>query len=198
MLCRVSMRPGSPTGSRRMVVRSLVIALGLLAAAALYMSGGFDRIPPPQRPTVQPGTVDRAEPWNVTVTAVQVTNGPAKPSEPGNRWIEVHATVEVTADRSDDVFISDAVSVSGIDGLVDDNPDVRLVRDGTHIIYLHPGLPERVVFSWEQSGDAMVPKEIEVAITGMTRRRDLVTGLMQWKDPVVRARVRLPVGGGAT
>jgi hypothetical protein len=72
------------------------------------------------------------------------------------------------------------------------------VRDGETVIYLHPNLPEEVIFYWEQSGSAAVPNEVDVAVVGMTQRRDTVNGLLQWKDPYVRARVRLPVEDGAS
>jgi hypothetical protein len=198
MLCPVSMRPGRQTGSRWVVVRALVISVGLLALVGLYLSGGLDRVAPPEMPAMKPGAVVEAEPWNVTITSVRVRNaGPPTLSEPGNRWIEVLATVEVTTDSSNDVLIHWAVSVSGIDGLTDKDPDVRLVRDGETVIYLHPDLPEQVIFYWEQSGDAAVPNEVDVAVVGMTHRRDTVNGLLQWKDPYVRARVRLPVEGAS-
>lgn len=195
MLCCVSTPPAIPTSRRRALLRSLGIGAGLLAGAALYLAGGLDTVPAQEVPTVAAGAVSQAKPWNVTVTHAQVRNdGPPKLSQPGNLWFEVFATIEVRADGSDHVVVAGALSVSGIDGLLPKNPEVRLVRDDTYVVHLHPGMPEQVVFRWERSGDAALSTEVEVLIHGKEYRRDVFTGLRQWMDePTPRAKVGLPV-----
>ncbi|MBX6750728.1 MAG: hypothetical protein IRY85_13830 [Micromonosporaceae bacterium] len=134
-------------------------------------------------------------PWNVTITGGRLLDDqpPLHATDPNNRWVIILATVEVTADtsRSD---IADVLRISGAEGLVDEDPGtVALVSDFTVYPSLHPGLPESVLFAWEQSATAPVPTEVEVTIFGKTLRRDSLTGSRQWMDRAPRAVVRVPI-----
>jgi hypothetical protein len=189
-------RGGAGVGSRLSALPPRWLAAGgavvVLAISGLF--GGLDRVDAGGVPTVAVGAVDRGEPWNVTVTGVRLLadQPPLHASRPGDRWLAVVATVEVTADgsRGD---VADILRVSGAQGLRDEAPEtVLLVRDYTPA-QLHPGLPEKVAFFWEQAPDAPVPTQVTVGIVGKTHRIDTLTGAREWLEAAVRAKVRAPV-----
>jgi hypothetical protein len=120
---------------------------------------------------------------------------PLRLEDPGNRWVAVLATVEVTADTSRN-DLNDVVRIPGIAGLLADNPQRRgrpdhvyLLRDASNGPYLHPGLPEKLGFFWEQRASAPVPTTGTVEIWGKTLRANSLTGHREWLDPQVRAVV---------
>jgi hypothetical protein len=194
---------GQAAGSRRLIARVLGMPLSRLSAAvgvvALAASGLFGGLDPVDRgmPTVAVNAVNRGQPWNVTVTGMRVVGElePLRLKNPGDHWIAVLATVEVTADesRSD---LEDVVRIPEVEGLLADDdrrkgrPDyVYLVRDAVNGPYLHPGLPEKLAFIWEQRASAAVPTTATVEIWGKTRRADSLTGHHEWLDAGARAVV---------
>jgi hypothetical protein len=172
------------------------IAAALVAASGLF--GGLERAhTAPKVPTIEVGTGFDAGPWTVTVTGARLvpTGEPLKLETPGDRWLAVLATVEVTADasRSD---ISDAVRLSGVSGLRGERGEpayVYLVRDTKTVNYLNPKLPERLAYIWEQDGSVPAPTVVDVVVNGMTHRIDSLSQRLEWLDPGVRARLRVPV-----
>ncbi|MEV4753571.1 hypothetical protein AB0J86_00410 [Micromonospora sp. NPDC049559] len=193
---------GSGAGSRRLAARLFGIPLrwlGLSAGAAtLAVSGFFGGLEGPDEPAipvVQPGTVDRGSPWNVTVSRVRLVNdlGTLRLTVPGDRWLAVVATVEVTADESRN-DLDDVLRLTGVLGLMSQEPaHVMLMRDATELGRLNPGMPEEIAFVWEQSAGAAPPGTVTVQIYGKTYRMDNLANRMEWLDPAVRAEVVAPV-----
>jgi hypothetical protein len=170
----------------------------VVAALAIIPFGGWSAAvdgPAGPLPRLAVDEVSVGEPWNVTVTGGRLLDDqpPLRATVPGNRWVIILATVEVTADtsRSD---IPEVLRISGAEGLVGEDPGtVALVSDFTLYPLLHPGLPDSVLFAWEQSATAPVPAEVEVTIFGKTLRRDSLTGSQQWLEATPRAVVRVPI-----
>jgi hypothetical protein len=194
---------GQPAGSRRLIARVLGMPVTRLSAAAgvvaLGISGLFGGLDPvdPGMPTVPLNTVDKGSPWNVTVTGVRVVGElePLRLKDQGDHWIAVLATVEITADESRN-DLNDVVRIPEVDGLLADTeqgrgrPDyVYLMRDAVNGPYLHPGLPEKLAFIWEQRASTPVPATATVEIWGKTRRADSLTGHQEWLDAGARAVV---------
>jgi hypothetical protein len=177
----------------------------LLATGVVGLAGGLDKIPPEELPVVAADETFEGAPWTVTVdgAALAADLEPAELQEDGY-WLAVVADVELTADESwngpDDVLY-----VTGVDGLVREHTelslfpgavfadDVRLVRDGSAAVALHPGLPERLAFLWELARDTPPPTEVHVEITGATLRKDSFGGHLQWLDEEPRAQLDVPV-----
>jgi hypothetical protein len=177
----------------------VAIALAVLAAVAVIPFGGWSAAadgPTGPLPRLAVDEVSEGGPWRITVTGGRLLDDqpPLRATDPNNRWVIILATVEVTADASRG-DIADALRISGVEGLVSaDAPDtVALVSDFTVYPSLHPGLPESVLFAWEQSATAPVPTEVDVTIFGKTLRRDSLTGSQQWLDRAPRAVVRVPI-----
>lgn len=106
-------------------------------------------------------------PWHVDVVsaAVAADQPPLQRTSPDSRWVTVQAKVENTG-RVSATGLASILRLSGVEGLVSDKPAVVLVRDGTQVDRLHPGLPEELVFAWEQSPSAASPTEVTVAAAG--------------------------------
>src|SRR5262249_49085904 len=134
------------------------------------------------------------QPWNVTVTGARLLGqAPIRLRHDGDRWIAVRAVVEISAEQSRR-DVDDILQVAGADGLADQRPaGVFLVRGKAPVTSLHPGLPEELVFLWEQAGSAPAPAAVDVQIFGKKQRIDTLSGHHDWMDRAPRARVRLPV-----
>ncbi|MFB9184819.1 hypothetical protein ACFFX1_42430 [Dactylosporangium sucinum] len=179
---------------------------GAVAAVVVLVSGafgGFDKVDPhtseiPELTVEQP--FDAAA-WKVTIHSVRALDElpPLKHQEDkGWRWIIVIATVEVTGYGASTTFYEDALQVRGIEGVPAKHADrVTLAADATNGPLLHPGVPARLGFFWDQRASAPVPAEIQVGVYGMTYEVDELTGLHGWSpdeaDGPPRAMRALPV-----
>jgi hypothetical protein len=176
----------------------LSVGVAAVALAVSGLFGGLARVDDPALPQVALNAVDKGEPWNVTVTGMRVLADlpPLDLKDPGDRWVAVLATVEVTADDSRNDLL-DVVRIPGVDGLLaaedrlaKGKPDyVYLLRDTVNLPYLNPGMPEKLAFFWEQRPSAAVPKTATVEIWGKTLREDSLSGHQSWLDPQVRSVV---------
>jgi hypothetical protein len=106
-------------------------------------------------------------PWNVEVTAAVIAADlpPLQRVDPANRWLVVKAKVEVTG-KSSATGLASILRLSGVDALMGDVPGVVLLRDGSQVDRLHPGLPEELGFAWEQKVGATPPTEVTVQVSG--------------------------------
>jgi len=116
-------------------------------------------------------------PWRVNVVSATVTTADTSSlqrKDPANRWLLVKAKVEVT-DMSSHTGLGSVLRLSGVDGLVAQEPGVLLARDGSRIDRLHPGLPEVVTFAWEQAGSAPAPQQFTLHVIGGSAANVTVT-----------------------
>lgn len=184
-----------------MPMKRLGIGAGVLALGVAGLFGGFDKVEADDVDVVAPSTMYPGEPWNVTVTGAGFSTDTevAKPDNEGDRWLAVGVTVEDT-DTESIIELGDAIRLRGVDGLVGHADDlgtepahVFLSKDGEELQALHPGMPEKLLFFWEQKADAQVPKELEVVIIGKTKRPSSLDEHVNWWDAEARAVVRLPM-----
>jgi hypothetical protein len=181
------------------------LCLLAIVGSVLGLTGGLDRLPPEEPPVVAVDQLNAGEPWNVTVdgAALAADLEPAVLQEDGY-WLAVIAEVEITDDESrrdvDEILCVRDVAGLALEpaesvGCPDAVPanDVRLVRDGSALPTLHPGLPERVAYLWELAAGAEPPAEVRVEIVGETYRESSLTGRMEWLDEQPRAQLTVPV-----
>jgi hypothetical protein len=178
----------------------------LLATAVVGLAGGFDSVPAEELPVVAADEVFESEPWHVTVdgAALAADLEPAVLYEDGY-WLAVIADVEITTDESWDRSFEEILYVTGVDGMAREHQersnypggiladDIRLVRDGSAVGALHPGLPERLAFLWELAIDTPPPTEVRVEITGREYIESSLNGQMEWLREEPRAQLTLPV-----
>ncbi|WP_144122301.1 RNA-binding protein [Catellatospora sichuanensis] len=175
-------------------LRWVLIAL-VLAGTALF--GGLETAPPKDKtPQFAVGVPVDGGPWRVEVIDVRLAGDlpPLHRQDEKNRWLYVTANVTITAHESW-TLTSKMMRLSGVEGLIAKEPsDMVLYRDKRVIRRLHPNMPEKVAFFWEQSGDAPVPTTVTVLVLGMTYRGDSFSTELQWRaneDP--SGRVTVPV-----
>ncbi|MFS8479772.1 MAG: hypothetical protein FWJ93_12630 [Micromonosporaceae bacterium] len=182
--------------------RWMGVAAAVLALGVSGLFGGLDPVEvEPDIATVEVGTAHHGQPWNVTVTGAGFTSElpPLKLQEPGNRWLIVAAVVEVTSDESrfdlyDVLRLRNAPDLVGRPDLLGVRPDrIMLTRDAADASRLHPDLPEKLYFVWEQAGSAEPPPELEIEIIGKTLRAESLGNHLEWLDPEPRALVRAQV-----
>lgn len=106
-------------------------------------------------------------PWRVSIVSASVAadRPPLQRKDPANRWLVVHAKVEVVGDATA-TGLASMIRLSGVDGLIAPEPGVVLLRDGTRVDRLHPGLPEELAFVWEHASSSAAPSQVTVQIVG--------------------------------
>lgn len=172
---------------------------GAIALATSGLFGGLDRVEQDETPRVAFNTVNKGVPWDVTVYGMRVVDQlePLRLENPGDRWIAVLAIVTVTADESRN-DMDDVLRIPDVPGLLAEEQSgsakgqadyVYLLRDDTSTPYLHPDMPEKLAFIWEQKASAPVPTRTTVEIRGKTLRENTLTGHQEWLDPATRAVV---------
>jgi hypothetical protein len=176
------------------------VVLGLVAVATLISIpfGGLrdakDDDPDHGVPRIEVNQLSEGGPFNVTVTGGRLLKDQdgLHTSKDNNRWLCILATLEVTDTKSSMDFYELFV-VKGAQGIVSKVPDVRVVSDLAIAPALHPGVPEKMVFLWEQEADAPVPTQVEVTIIGKTYRPDSFTNNLGWFDATERAVLTVPI-----
>ncbi|GAA1736975.1 hypothetical protein [Luedemannella helvata] len=176
----------------------VVAGLVALAAVATIPFGGLNKADAGRYgglARVEVGQAYDAGPWRVTVTGGRLLKDqpPLRAKKKTNRWVIVLATVEVTADETRNDTL-DILRISGAEKLAGDEPDTIMLRSDYSLLpALHPGLPEQLIFGWEQDATAAVPASIDVIIWGKTLRMNSLTESEEWLDHGERAVLTVPV-----
>lgn len=185
---------------RRLAVRVRVAAVvvAVLAVGVTWALGGLKTAPADPDDGIRTVAVGEAVNTGqflliVERAAVFTEFGTARPTEPGGRLLVVALTAEVTVDQTRSV--SRAVSLSGVDGLAEDEPmRILLMRDGGLAFYLQPALPERIAYVWELAPEAGVPDEVDVLLNFASYRKSVFPGQGRlWFDDGPGARVTVAV-----
>lgn len=169
------------------------------------LAGGFEEVAAEQQiPPVAVDELSEGLPWDVTVESAGLFTelSPARLHDEANHWLVVVAEVALTADQTrhdmGDILVVPAGGIDGIDhedsrsGALPDTvqpTEVRLIRDGSYLASLHPGLPERVAFMWERAGDGPPPATVEVVIVSKAERVSVLSGQLEWLDFEPRGQV---------
>ncbi|WP_315096318.1 hypothetical protein [uncultured Cellulomonas sp.] len=124
-------------------------------------------------------------------------------SEDGNRWIGVVATVRNTSDVGVlGVTLQDALTLTGVDGLVEE-PDplvpgvvsssIALLEDGSSLSPVQPGLTYEAAFLFEQDGSVAPPTTATVLLQRHTWRKGSLDPTVAWWDPTTTLQAELDV-----
>jgi hypothetical protein len=190
---------GPPQRRTGWSLQRVALMVVVLAGLAIIPFGGWSSNASLHRPAqIGLNEANDGLPWKITVTGGRLVDDqpPLVANVPGDRWIIILATVEITADKSRD-DLSDALRISGAEGVVKEVNDaptvVALLSDFTNVPYLQPGLAEQLAFGWQQAPSAPVPTHVQVTIIGKTYRRSALTQTMEWLDDAPRAVVDVPI-----
>ena len=140
----------------------------LLGVAGLR--GGFADRPKEPLPAATLNAAFDAPPWRITIHGVRLFDDlpPLKLQNDGDRWVVVVATVENLSKESLSLFNS-AIWIQGVEGLLTQKvSEVRYASTGEFTVLLHPNVPERVGYFWEQAASAPIPQTAEVGLFGAT------------------------------
>jgi hypothetical protein len=184
-------------------VRMVVLLIVLAAVGTTWAMGGLAK-DPGYHPdsgiqSVAVGETVNTGPFRMSVDAAAVFNEYAKlrPFEDDNGSILV---VKLTMENLTDASIGTslyAVSIEGFAGLrAPEAIQIVLDRDGSPAHYLHPALPERVVYAWELNPGTDPPAEVKVILHGATWRNFQGFAFLnepQWMDHGPRAEAVVPV-----
>jgi hypothetical protein len=148
------------------------LAVGLVSVllGVAGLNGGFADRPKEPLPTASVNAAFDASPWRITIHAVRLFDDlpPLKLQNDGDRWLAVVATIENTSKESMSLFTS-AIWVQGVEGLLTQKvSEVRYASTGGFVVLLHPNVPERVGYFWEQAANAPIPQTADVGLFGAT------------------------------
>lgn len=187
---------------RHLGVGVAVVVLGTTAAfGGLEQAADTDRLPP-----VRVGVKTRVAPYDITINKVVWVNDLPNvyPSERGNRWLAITATVRNTHDVSlyGAVELAESVTLSDVDGLVrapDPGDDrvrssyQKLIMDNSDLHPVQPDIDYDMVFLFEQKAGSPPPNQVRVKLVGHTWREDSIDKSEKWLDPAVLAESTLPM-----
>ncbi|WP_433608845.1 hypothetical protein ACQP2P_36645 [Dactylosporangium sp. CA-139114] len=165
-------------------VRWLVAGIAAVAVLVCGAFGGFDKAAPDGPPPFTVGQPYAAGGWTVTVHGVRALDElpPLRHKEnSGWRWIVVVATVEVTDAGQSTLFYPQALQIHGVKGVPGKFADhVAGAADAAENAAVHPGVPARFGYCWEQRAEAPVPTELQVGIFALTYTFDNATNKGAW------------------
>jgi hypothetical protein len=126
------------------------------------------------------------------------------PTERGNRWLAITATIRNTGDVSlyGATELAEAVTLSDVDGLVQvperGTDRVRstsrmLIMDSSDLNPVQPGIDYDMVFLFEQRAGSPPPDRVRVQLVEHTWREDSIDKTEKWLDPTVIADSTLPM-----
>jgi hypothetical protein len=204
MLSAVSVPSTAPARHARprpsWTVRLTVLGLVLVGVGVVGLTGGLRTAPAPPPtplPTLAVNDVIDAGPWKLSVTnAAAVTDlGAYKPRKEGDWLLAVAVRIEVTGpDSESGAMLGNVATLPDFADLVDAEPmAVALVRDGSRLEFIHPGLPERVAFIFEVRAGTPVPASVVVVLRGWTAEKSWTTRRWEWRNEGERARVTVPI-----
>jgi len=172
-----------------------LLALGFTTAQSLR-----DAMPAASLPAMQAGQPIEAGRWQVAIrqAAVGFTPRPdGYKGRPGTKMVSVDLDLMNRSSESSNVvsrILSFDPPVTGLAA----SPAVYLLRDGTILGALQPGLPERLRMVWELPEAAPVPETIRLVVTGETfKPRDNLLAAPGWFNPKPVATVSLPLRSGS-
>jgi hypothetical protein len=196
-------------------LRNLGVGVTAIVLGATALFGGLEEAEAevPRLAGVRLGETVHAAPYDITLRKViWVDELPGTyPTEKGNRWLAVTATVVNTHHESlfGAVELKDAVALSGVEGLVakpekrsDDASRftdrveasyLKVLADSSDLSPVSPRVPYEMVFLFEQKQSAPPPTEVTVQIVRHTWREGSLDGFLGWFDPTVIARSTLPM-----
>jgi hypothetical protein len=203
-------RPGRSRVAERLLKQPLrnlgvgvaVIVLGSTAAfGGLEPATGTERLPP-----VQVGVKTQVAPYDIKINkVVWVDDLPnIYPTQQGNRWLAITATVRNTTDVSlyGAAELAESVTLSDVDGLVrkpvPGTNQVRsnyqkLIMDNSDLHPVQPDIDYDMVFLFEQAAGSPPPNQVGVELVGHTWREDSIDKTEKWLDPEVIAKSTLPM-----
>ncbi|HST82076.1 MAG TPA: hypothetical protein VLL08_10120 [Kineosporiaceae bacterium] len=187
---------------RNLGVGVAVVVLGTTAAfGGLERAAGTDRLAP-----VKVGVKTRVEPYDITLNrVVWVDDLPnVYPSERGNRWLAITATIRNLHEVSlyGAVELAESVTLSDVDGLVrTPEPDTdrvrssyqKLIMDNSDLHPVQPSIDYKMVFLFEQKAGTPAPDRVKVELVGHTWREDSIDKTEKWLDPTVIAESTVPM-----
>lgn len=174
----------------------LAIGLGGLLALGATTIQTVVEMPSQGLPALAAGQSLDAGRWRVAVLAATVSNGPRPNGQQvprGTRLLSVDLDMLNRTSETTNTFARVLSVDPEIPGL-QPNPSFYLLRDGSLLEALHPGLPERVRVVWTMPETVQLPRELRLTVTAESfKPRDNLLAAPGWFNPKRIAAVSLPI-----
>jgi hypothetical protein len=190
-------------------LRNLGAGVAIIVLGSTAAFGGLKRSDPASRlAPVRVGVKTQVAPYDIRINKVVWADSLPNvyPVEKGDRWLAITATVRNT-DTTSLVNLSDSLTLSGVDGLVQ-KPDAgtdrvrstyqKVLADSSDLDPVQPGINYDMVFLFEQKAASTPPRQVTVELVNHTWRQDSIDKTSKWLDPTVIARSTLPMAESAT
>lgn len=169
---------------------------GLLALGFTTVQTILAAMPAASLPAVAPGLPIEAGRWRVALNDASLTirprpDGYAGP--PGTKSLTLDLDILNRSSQSSNA-ISRIVTIDPPIAGLSAQPSFYLMRDGSMLGSLHPGLPERVRMIWAVPEQVALPPTLRVTVTAETfKPRDNLLAAPGWFNPKTVAAVTLPL-----
>lgn len=182
---------------RNALTSRLAIGLGgLLALGATTIQTVVDAMPSQALPALAAGQSLDAGRWRLAIFAASVSSGPRPNGQQvprGTRLLSVDLDILNRTSETSNTFARVLSIDPEIPGL-QPNPSFYLMRDGSLLEALHPGLPERVRVAWTVPETVQLPRELRLTVTAESfKPRDNLLAAPGWFNPKRIATVSLPI-----
>ena len=183
------------------LLQRLGVVIGVVALALSGLFGGLRAVEDPPVPHVAVEKAIDGGPWRITVTGARIINDMPTMhlQDPGNHWVVVLVTVEVI-EKEGWGIMNDYFVMPPLPAVLDTYPTIMLVRDGSRVNRLNPGMPEKLAYFWEQSAGTPPPTELTLRVPKWTKRESFISGNVGWLpdldddlNDVYAATVTVPV-----
>ena len=189
-------------------LRTLGVGVTGIVLGATALFGGLERADTTARDVtgVAIGEKVAAAPYEITIRKVvwvdELPN--VYPQEKGSHWLAITATLRNTHTESlsGAVELKDALTLTGVDGLVEKpvpgthrvaSTYRKVIADTSDVDPVQPGIGYEMVFLFEQRAGVTPPTEVSVEAVGHTWRASSIDKTKGWFDPAVVARGTLPM-----
>jgi hypothetical protein len=185
--------------------RLALLALGAAGIGGLALTGGLAPAPPRAEAALATAAVEQKVDGGRYTLAVSTAATAAaidqfKPSTEGNYLLAVAVNAEVVR-AEDSAGLESAVTLPDLAGVMVSYAgeataqanNVVLVRDGSRVEHLQPGLPERLAYLFEIRAGTPKPTQVTVELKGWVSRFNPINRQDEWVDIRPVARVTVPV-----
>lgn len=175
---------------------AFVLVFAVAVVLPTWLMGGFAQVPKKGLPEIQPSqTVSYGE-FEITPLNAKLT--PANPTGESNtkknmQYLTVQVRVENRTKESAYSFERLLLVGSPVFPKLTEPNESGLVRDGSGVQVLQPGVPELVQLVWEIPRSVQVPPGVKVTVQRNVYREGFFDKKMRWTDPDPWVVVALPV-----
>lgn len=177
--------------------RRIALAVPVVLVVVVAVLGGFARVEPRAPTAIAVGESVELGPYTVSVDSFFVAaeiEGAYLPDD-AEAWLGL--VLDLTPTVSEAVLVQDETFIwLDVPEVVNSGrpEQTNLLRDGTHVVRLSPGMREQVAVLWGISAPDVAGTELDLALYSMTQEESFTLGGLAWYTDDLEGVVSVPRG----